>query len=212
MNKYTSITVHYKNVNVWSLIASAREFHDLWQPHFAVARKSFDFLEWRLRTGTLKFEPGTPSTTLMSLPAEMRLYILELLAEELKQEYKWKRDDFNAADYDDMDYNVDLVDCDRPNFDAERHMCIWAKIFCQVFGYTGEMYMESRFLQESSTGCPCHFPHSYVMNHRFYVDWRPVAESKCQWGLCDPVRHWQDVETYFDSELRRKDEKVPPSF
>jgi hypothetical protein len=198
---------NYKTVTVWSLIASAREWGKLWQPEFAIARKTFELLDLRLRKGTLEFVPGTSSTNLMTLPLELRRCVLEKLEERLMVEHGWQEDDYNACSYEDTDFLDDLDEWERPNFDEERHVGNWEAIFCDVFPSMAPTFLENRY-EPSTFGCPTNFPRSYKPNHRFLVDWVPLPERDCPHGLCDAVKVWKEVEDYFESDLRRQDEQV----
>lgn len=198
--------LHYKAVSVWSLVTSAREFQLCWQPIYSQAKLAFALLELRLRNATLAFEPGNAAYTLMTLPPKLRLHILKLLEEQLKVEFKWQGDDYDERVEEDP--FSEETEIDRPNFNADRHAPIWFELFCEIFEIAGVDYMEKRMLQEREGGCPHNFPLEYGVDHRFYVDWQPLPEPKCPFGLCDARDQWEEVERYFSSELGAKDEKA----
>jgi hypothetical protein len=183
--------LYYTPINLWSLIIAANDFSHSWRSDYRAARRAFAIFDLRAARGTLRFKKDNSKLSVMCLPVELRVYILQLLKDIVQQ-----RDRFEEDDYDSEEEYSDPWDCDRPNFSMQGQIEGYLELFCEIFGDAGDLMGDRLFSFNQS--CPCHFSEDLCEEEQYWgVGWDPLPEKICPNAICDPRKHWEDVKDYF---------------
>jgi hypothetical protein len=181
--------------DTWSLAMAAAKFHESsWQGQDRKARRALALLQVRATRGTLRFRETTTSASLMSLPLELRLFILDVLKADLKADGgldEDKQDSFDSADEE----NDDGWTWEKPSFDWVEQYELHSSLFHSVFpSLLCDLY--DREFVGADPDCPCLFP-TYQRRDTLASDvcWTPVSAKAC--SCCDPRRVCIGVKRWF---------------